>query len=1591
MKERLSQPLRSRTSSRNDTTDSNGQQLLRQQVGSSGRNSPLDGVNKLEKSPESFKDRLIQDTPIRELWNMAYEKLREQDSALIADYEAKLTGSVTAGLGQAFNLKQNRGEWMQAILESKMEEFNRDKSKPQSSSSKVQAESAMRLVLRVANSANDYISNVTSANPCTSIAWAGVSFFLPLLMNIAAEQTSLVKGLEYIASLIVQSRMKEELYVECYELGTHNHKRFRESHSQYKTALKRLYVYILRFQATACCYYSNSSILRHGLDALKWKDWASLVDEIREQERNFAAVEEMWRDIQRYEKHLTTISTFSEMNAKLSALADKEFADLLRWLCDVDPSSMYNAGLDRREAGTCEWLIKDSEEFKSWEASDGSLLWLHGKAGSGKSILSSSVIKYLRDQYVTGPSTVVSYFYFSFSDPEKQKVDVMLASLTKQICARQTKRSQLMERLGQYKSSGQRPDTETLEAVLIASASEFANVYIVIDALDECPLFNEQRAKLLKSLRRILAIAPNKFHFFFTSRKEPDIDDKIRPILSSTDKNEIDLLARQQTIDRDINHYIDSQLNGEEYKSWPKSVKEKARELLVEKADCMFQYVQLQLEALRHLSSEPEVREALQNLPTGLDATYNRVLGSIPPHFQERVIHSLKWLAFSREVLYIEELAEIFTIRPHEDIPFNENERPFSPTHILQYFSGLIIAQEGSSWWHSRGTQIRLVHFSLKEYLVSRRITQGPTLAFSFTEVNAQLSIVRSCLAYLNHLNHWVASHTAKRLDHETMVKSYPLARYAARNWMHHLEEIPRSSWSPDIEREAASALSVHSQSLLTLFIASGSDVYYTMKPYYYTAKHGHLQLTKMLIYQKSGPNKYVTREELEESLEQMANEGGTDAIQVFLDAGADVNAQCSQWGSALQAAAAGGRLGALKLLVSCGANVNSSSSNDTGLLTRIPEDATDCLQFLLDSGADIDMQDGDRGTALHSAVMNGYEANIDLLLQRGANVNALAHHGTPLQAVCKSRQPCYALNGPREIARSVKKLLENGADANLKGGKSDTALVLACDNQALFPNRQVAMEIIQLLVKNETVESGIIIHGYVINEAKIRERHHTSWEPYRSREMCCPITRSAVEVVKLLLENGATIDESLATHMEEVYSEELHFACIERDETRVRWLLDQGADVNATSFSFGTPLHAVLTYVMSNGRPVTSYAGHSKNIIEETIPIVQLLISKGAQVNHIGGEYGTAFQAACFSGAPNMEMVRFLLEHGADVNAEGGFYGTVLTDACASQQVDLARLLLEYGADANAKGGYYGTALITACASNREVDLIRLLLEHGADVNAEGGEFVTVLAATCERGNIALVRLLLEYGANIHQQDYAAWNAAPRMSQYQGDVIEVLKLFFDQVTNINHRNRGLATALNATLEIWITDVEEKEKKRQERICWLLRHGADVNFKGGKYGFALQTVCAREFSDIEPNDINAISRTTKFLLEQCPSINVNTQGGIFGSALQAAAFSGQTESVRLLLDRGADIDARGGKCASALNAAILRGHWDIVEILLQAGATPDYLLQQQPDEEWLQRLQEDWPNYFLENGARCAIARYRKFWEVESGSAAETE
>ena len=46
--------------------------------------------------------------------------------------------------------------------------------------------------------------------------------------------------------------------------------------------------------------------------------------------------------------------------------------------------------------------------------------------------------------------------------------------------------------------------------------------------------------------------------------------------------------------------------------------------------------------------------------------------------------------------------------------------------------------------------------------------------------------------------------------------------------------------------------------------------------------------------------------------------------------------------------------------------------------------------------------------------------------------------------------------------------------------------------------------------------------------------------------------------------------------------------------------------------------------------------------------------------------------------------------------------------------------------------------------------------------------------------------------------------------------------------------------------------------------------------------------------------------------------NVNTQGGTYGSALQAASNGGHEAVVALLLEKGADVNTQGGAYSNAL-------------------------------------------------------------------------
>lgn len=183
---------------------------------------------------------------------------------------------------------------------------------------------------------------------------------------------------------------------------------------------------------------------------------------------------------------------------------------------------------------------------------------------------------------------MLAYFFFSFSDREKQNLDGMLASLIKQLYASRPDTPQAVESLRGYKKKGERPDTKTLETALIATLRGFSAVFIVIDALDECPDLNGERKALLDSLGYIIAFLPDNVHLFCTSRAEPDIVTRMSTILCPPSKAAIDLTESREGLSDDIDKYLYSTFSSTDYDWWPDDLRAEARSSLIQKADGMY-------------------------------------------------------------------------------------------------------------------------------------------------------------------------------------------------------------------------------------------------------------------------------------------------------------------------------------------------------------------------------------------------------------------------------------------------------------------------------------------------------------------------------------------------------------------------------------------------------------------------------------------------------------------------------------------------------------------------------------------------------------------------------------------------------------------------------------------------------------------------------------------------------------------------------------------------------------------------------------------------------------------------------------------
>lgn len=294
-----------------------------------------------------------------------------------------------------------------------------------------------------------------------------------------------------------------------------------------------------------------------------------------------------------------------------------------------------------------------------------------------------------------------------------------------------------------------------------------------------------------------------------------------------------------------------------------------------------------------------------------------------------------------------------------------------------------------------------------------------------------------------------------------------------------------------------------------------------------------------------------------------------------------------------------------------------------------------------------------------------------------------------------------------------------------------------------------------------------------------------------------------------------------------------------------------------------------------------------------------------------------------------DMKHLERMLVDSAPSSARDQTGNTPLMQAAFYLQSAQLQYFLDTGADVNATNKAGLTALMKAVP---DLEKTRLLLKKGAQVNAATEFGNTALSIACRtHGSLPVVQELLKHGANVTATNRVGGNALMAAVE-SGD---------DAVVRILLKNNADP---NSTTRIPESDSEVSALMLAAQLghlhCvkLLLESGADINLTL-LHGNALHFAAFTDRAEI-----------VRLLLDR--GINVNTPGRRLLSfrndtgftPLIYAAMNERNDPTVLqwLLERGAEVNAKASSGESALSVARLRGETKLVSLLLKAGAKEDF-------------------------------------------------
>ena len=404
-------------------------------------------------------------------------------------------------------------------------------------------------------------------------------------------------------------------------------------------------------------------------------------------------------------------------------------------------------------------------------------------------LTSSLVIEDMTARFKAGQSGLPVYFYCSRSaaEPDRSNPHAVLASILRQLSCVQPDAPLLSPVIEKYRSQGEGFSSNGLDLddsrdLIVRLIEDYSMTTIVVDALDECdPLM---RQSLLDAFEVILKESLGLVKIFVSSRNDQDIVCTLRDYPNmdiSSDKNAADIKAYVKTETMKLVKKGQLLRNSR--------AKDKMAAFIVEQiingADGMFRWASLQLDVLRPLKRDEDIRARLGKLPRELEVLYLEVYSNLISAQAEVgrsiIDNTLKWLLCAKKRLHASE----FLIAVAANLGTSDGD--ISVDSLLDLCNNFVLYDEAQDLF-------RFAHLSVREFL-EKRPEFGEASCSGLAAECCLLQIIAS--SDCPNTEHLISDAHLLRLRRSQTSRepssSASFLEYANESWMDYCQSIPLS------------------------------------------------------------------------------------------------------------------------------------------------------------------------------------------------------------------------------------------------------------------------------------------------------------------------------------------------------------------------------------------------------------------------------------------------------------------------------------------------------------------------------------------------------------------------------------------------------------------------------------------------------------------------------------------------------------------------------------------------------------------------------------------------------------------------------